>query len=412
MKKIKYSLWALAAAVLLLGAVEGVLRLTSNYSSSPGYVFRPEAGFVFDPATAPNRVNSMGFIDKQRDPGASDRPRVLLLGDSFVAGTTLASHLETRLGQALGEPVEVIPMGFPGVGMGNMLAYYEAFGRAFKPKAVVVVFNASTFANNSPLLYSLKIRPDPRATDSFFMVRDPDGQCRRIAPSPDFSDHRLAELPLHMTPTLGDRIDAALDGVLGWSYGYNWLKDSIRQQDDKGFLSQDHTFAYRLAQLRAVPEFAASFEGWAYPDDLDMNMMFWTETAAMPPVFKDALAGTECLLRTFGDASRADDFAFLIVVGEDCAVPTSTMRAEFDYRAGKSGRKFVEAGNRKKIMALARQAEVEALDLAPIITPIRDKAHPPGDIHLTESGNEAAAGAISDALIKRTDFSKMLAGRQ
>lgn len=92
------------ALMLAMVAFEGWLRATTGYRPLPSFIPKPGVGFVFDPASAPGLVNSMGFIDKERNPSAPTGERVLLLGDSFVSGTTLALRLEEQLAKALGRP--------------------------------------------------------------------------------------------------------------------------------------------------------------------------------------------------------------------------------------------------------------------------------------------------------------------
>ncbi len=386
------------ACLLALAGLEAGLRLTTDYKPQPAYVLRPGLGFVFDPASAPDRVNAMGFIDRERDPAGQAGERVLLLGDSFVSGTSLAARLEERLAKDLGKPVEVIPMGFPGIGLGGMLGFYETFGRAFAPKAVVAVFNSSTFANDSPLLTAIKMRLDPDRPCSLFVTAGPDGTCRRLEADPACLQDLPSDLDVHRRPSLGSRLDAALDRVLGWSYAYGWLKDTVSRDDPEAYRAEDHQYAHRLARLRCRPELARAFAGWAFPDDLDVNMMFWTPEANMPPAFGQALADTGCLLETLARQARDQGALFLLAVSDDCTRPTPGMRREFELRARHVKRPFEEAGCLKKIAALAESRGIPLVDLAPDLAAVTATGHPDNDIHWTDAGNDAAAVGIAKAL--------------
>jgi len=393
------TLLAVLAVFLAAGCLEGVVRVTSSYQHSPAYKLKPGVGFLYDPASSPGRVNSMMFLDRERDPAKTGAARVLLLGDSFVSGTTLAAHLERELSKTLGKPVEVIPMGFPGIGLGGMLAFYETYGRAFAPEAVVAVFNSSTFANDAPLLSAIKLRQSPDRPCSPFVEARPDGTCGRLEADSTCLQDALADLEVHVRPTLGLRLDEVLDRFLGWSYVYGWVKEWVGRDDPKGYAAFDHQFAYRLAQLRSRPDDARALEGWRFPDDVDMNMMFWTPQDTMPPVFRQAVANTACLLESLSETAKRGRALFLLAVTEDCTRPTPGMLREFERRNQSGKRLFVEAGALKKVLGLASSKNIQVVDLAPYFEGQSETAHPNNDIHLTEAGDRLAAKGISEALV-------------
>jgi len=387
--------------VLLLAilGVEGWLRATSDYRPQPSYMLKPGVGFVFDPASAPGQINGMGFIDKERAPAAPAGERVLLLGDSFVSGTSLALRLEEQLSKTLGKPVEVIPMGFPGIGLGGMLAFYETYGHAFSPKAVIAVFNSSTFANNSPLLTAIKLRLEPDRPCVPGAVALPGGSCLRLVANADCTRDLTPDLEVHRRPSLGSHLDAALEKVLRHSFAYGWLKDMVSRDDPEGYAAEDHQYTYRLARLRGRAEWSKAFEGWAFPRDLDVNMMFWTPQEDMPLAFRQAVADTGCLLEGLAAETGKDGAAFMLVVSDDCTTPTSGMRREFELRNQQVKRTFEEAGYLKKVQGIASARGIALVDLAPGLRSVSDKAHPYNDIHLTDAGNVAAADSIAKALV-------------
>jgi lysophospholipase L1-like esterase len=102
-------------------------------------------------------INSLGL----RGPEPAARPpgglRVILLGDSFVAGfeveqdETFAARLEPLLTRRLGRPVEVINAGVRGYGTDQSLLWYRERGRALRPDLVVAVFSANDFEDNVTL---------------------------------------------------------------------------------------------------------------------------------------------------------------------------------------------------------------------------------------------------------------------
>ena len=67
--------------------------------------------------------------------------------------------------------------------------------------------------------------------------------------------------------------------------------------------------AHRLAHLRTLPDIEPQFEGWAYPDDWDLDFMF--VATDMPPAFDAALDATGFALDAFADRAEQQGFELL-----------------------------------------------------------------------------------------------------
>lgn len=127
-------------------------------------VYEAEAGKWVD-----IRINGLGFRDLERITGKSGKKRVVILGDSFVAGfsipfdATLARICEHYLGEKSPEEWEVINLGIAGFGTAQEMLAYNAYGRRFYPDYVVLCFfagndvsdNSSELSNNPRPYYTL-----------------------------------------------------------------------------------------------------------------------------------------------------------------------------------------------------------------------------------------------------------------
>lgn len=108
----------------------------------------------FDSAIETNSLGLRGPEIGAREPGEL---RVLLLGDSFVAGfeveqpETFAALLETRLARRLGAPVRVINAAVRGYGTDQSYLWFRERGRALGADVVAAVFSANDFDDNVTL---------------------------------------------------------------------------------------------------------------------------------------------------------------------------------------------------------------------------------------------------------------------
>jgi lysophospholipase L1-like esterase len=105
----------------------------------------------------PVRINSDGLRGPELGPKRPDDYRVLVLGDSVVAGfevpyaETFTALMEERLQRRLGVPVRVVNAGVRGYGTDQELLYYSERGRALEPDLVLLVFSTNDFDNNVTL---------------------------------------------------------------------------------------------------------------------------------------------------------------------------------------------------------------------------------------------------------------------
>ncbi|WP_144005086.1 hypothetical protein [Solidesulfovibrio fructosivorans] len=385
-------------------AFELYLHLTSNYEDPIGYVFHAKVGFLYDHKTCPDKVNSFGFVDKPRDVSGNKKKKILLVGDSFVSGTSLARHLEDDLNKSVhGEQVEVIPMGFPGIGLGNMYAFVKEIGSQFHPVAVVAVFNSSTFANDSRVLEAIKLRGHPdHPMGLFFEERN--GECVQISADSNFKEYVLKESPSENRHTLYTVLESGLEKIFGRFYAYNWLKDIVAQGGDKNFLGMDREFSYRYYQIKSMPAYAGLLAGWSFPDDLDMNSMFWVATETMPPVFKSALSATKCALLAFNQLAEARDFKFFLAISDDCSVRNNLLQQEFRFRSKPTGRVFLAKEYKNKIVLLAKETRTHFIDLNDSFGDDPLRLHKYNDIHWNENGFRQAAASVSSFLLEQPDF--------
>jgi hypothetical protein len=392
----------IAALIVLLATplvIEIYLRATSNYISP--------INCIFDHTGSPGFVNNLGFVDRSRNPEDTSRTRIIIVGDSFVSGTSLAPNIEKLLNaQIPGHQFEVIPMAFSGIGLGNMYSFVEQYGLQFHPSVVVAIFNSSTFANNSRILEAMKLRSHPdHPVRLFFDVKD--GECSKIPIDPDFDKFKLKELPSVRPKTLYTIIEDTFEKLLGYSYAFNWLKDVISQGDELGFLRGDKEFAYRYYQLASIPQIGKALEGWSFPDDLDMNLMFWTATDKMPPVFIDTLNATKCALQAFDDLAYSNNFKFILAISDDCSVLNELLVKEFKFRSQHTNRVFIEQEYKNKIISLAKETKTPFVDLYEQFRGNSSALHNFNDIHWNENGFKAAAKGISNSIVSACgkDFS-------
>jgi len=160
---------ALGAAIVGLLCGEGVLRMleptTLGFDFVDGQFVQP---VEFDKDVAANR---MGFHDVEHTEASRGLRRVLLLGDSYVAGhevgveDTVGRRLEAYLNDASGGApgYEVISMGRPGWGQLQQLAALENWGPVFEPDLVVTLFlSLNDLVGNTPDLAVDKVRQTRR----------------------------------------------------------------------------------------------------------------------------------------------------------------------------------------------------------------------------------------------------------
>lgn len=327
---------SVAAVVVLLLIVEAYLRLTVPFVVVVWPIrFDPALGFTFQPSNelqytnhlnfwVSETTNSLGFLD--REPLHADQGergcRVTFLGDSFVEAAQVSidqkvqvvfERMSRRALPSLN--IRANAFGFSGTGQLNQLTFYDVLVRPTRPKVVVLVIVANDMANNSFLLESIRngwhplhpprqfARYDDRRQEIALLPIDPEWRSFLLHDIP--ADDRGAAAVLHRT---------FADG----SYLYNWLYAHLSLQTPvfaarlRGAATPEEQYQHRIAQLKADPEFAASFTGWNYPHDWDMDLMF--NARNLPPIFQDAITFTGFALDQFVIRARREGFHLLGVV--------------------------------------------------------------------------------------------------
>ncbi|PYQ39814.1 MAG: hypothetical protein DMF77_20380 [Acidobacteria bacterium] len=149
-------LTAVVSVVLTLAAVEAAVRFALRHSDESvstqyteadparGWRHRPGARGRF--GRAEYLINSRGLRDVEHEPApASGETRVLILGDSFAEGFSVALEdgvarvLERDLRRA-GYPTEVINGGTVGYSTDQEYLFYRDEGAAYAPRMVVLLF--------------------------------------------------------------------------------------------------------------------------------------------------------------------------------------------------------------------------------------------------------------------------------
>jgi hypothetical protein len=228
------ALLALASVALTLGAVEVGLRLAGyqplyEVYSKPSILWRadPLLGWSHEPGAqdvfvGPRpwpvefashvRINSLGLRGPEIGPLAPGTRRVLLLGDSMVAGfeveyeETFGALLQDEMSRALGAPVEVINAGVRGYGTDQSYLYYRERGRALEADAVVL-FHSGNDPEDNVTLHRMR-RPFGKPAFAF----GADGAL-------DWVNHPTPEYPIcshvRMGPTFEvERADGRLDRAM------------------------------------------------------------------------------------------------------------------------------------------------------------------------------------------------------
>jgi lysophospholipase L1-like esterase len=124
-----------------------------RYRLAPGFRGTVSNQVEFDTEVSVNRLGLRGPEIQEKPRGGV---RILALGDSFTFGVgaqdgeTFPARLEEVL-RARGIPAQVLNVGAPGFGVPDAVAWYERYGLALDPDAVVLaVFLANDLQDASP----------------------------------------------------------------------------------------------------------------------------------------------------------------------------------------------------------------------------------------------------------------------
>ena len=400
---------ALTIASLTLSLLVVELALRWRYpirQSTLTSIFDPRVGLIYKPGSemqhtnysdydVRQRANSLGFLDRE-PPGAKEPGtfRILVLGDSFVEAqqVPIADKLHVLLEGMLakrypGRRFQTAALGHFGAGTAAELAYYETYGRAFRPDLVVVVFVHNDFADSSPLIGSVTNGFWPEHPPWPLFEPDANGGFRQLT-----ADSALSRKMIDIQPV--PEIAFGLRERLGRSLLVRW---AITVADRRWRLSharQTEIETRRLARLRTDPRYASRLAGWRYPDDLDKNDMFFAKE--MPPVFEEAEAITDHAFALLAEAGRRDGFKLLVLPIPYVSVTPWWKRDQ---------REIVDKGQLLRLQRIAARHDFPLLDLA---TAFAKRGNPkdaewPHDSHWSPTGHRWTAEAIAEFIAAHED---------
>ena len=380
-------------------------RYPIRKDSAPS-TFDPRVGRIFKPGSevlktnysdyaVRQRVNSLGFLDRE-PPGAKEPGtfRILALGDSYVEAqqVPIAEKFHVLVEGMLakrysGRRFETAAFGRSGAGTAAELAYYETYGRAFRPDLVVVVFVHNDFADSSPLIESIYHGAWPEHPAWPLFEPDGHGGFRQLAPDSAFSQNMIDIEPV-------PEIAFGLRERLGWSRFVRWAITIADRRWRWTHARQTKLETRRLARLRTDPRYASRLAGWRYPDDLDKNDMFFAKE--MPPVFEEAEEITDHAFALLAEAGRRDGFKLLVLPIWPCSVTPWWKRHQ---------REIVDKGQLLRLQRIAARHDITVLDLA---TAFAKRGDPndgswPHDAHWSQTGHRWTAEVIAEFIAANED---------
>ena len=375
-------------------------------------IYHKELGWVFQPHAIEERsngydyhsiqkTNNFGFLDHDR---ILEKPkdifRILLLGDSYIEAVQvdiekkIQSVMEKDL-RARGKKVEAIALGFSGMGTSNELLYYRKLGRKFKPDLVILLFISNDFANNSPALHAINEGWHPLKTPRFFYEIDHvKKQIFQIVPVPDYYKYFM---PVKNIKKLEEK-PWPLDSLLGWSLSYQESKSILKEyvERHKKQVVIDNYFSQRLQFLKKYEFYKKKFEGWNYPNDLDLNKMFYVK-GSLPQVFEEAITLTDLSLKLFKEETAKDDAYFFVMAGSFVTDhPSVNLKDTF-------GREMEPRGMINRLKAITDKYQIPMVELHPIfekrgsVTDTRWKK----DSHWNENGHKWAGEAAVKFILEK-----------
>jgi lysophospholipase L1-like esterase len=321
---------------------------------------------------APVRINSLGLRGPELAPRPPGGARILLLGDSLVAGfevayeATFGAQLEKRLAGALGFPVQVVNAGVRGYGTDQSYLYFRDRGRLLEPDLVV---------------YFLSFN-DPEDNVTLHRMRRPFGKAA-LAPAPGGG----LELRGHPIPTYPPCSAVVLDA------GYRPVRiDGVRARLACGVESRlsDHSALFTWITLRIRRN----------PDLLRLLYGLGVEQAARLAPTRHAGIGAAlaALVASAPAASAAEPAAG---GGSDPRYPlTSAILLELVREVRASGAEFALVVPRSEWERLD-QAGLRALGVTPNFAELpggelaHHAIHFKNDAHLNEIGHDLLAKRLA-----------------
>lgn len=363
--------------------------LPPSHSAAPSGMFvgDPETGYRFAPNyNDPDKVfttNSLGMRDGAREPGAPPEGtlRVLVIGDSFTAGSEVADGLQfsARLEATLAEsggprPVEVWNLGTPHFGTEQSLGLLRARWQEVQPEVVVLGF----FEGNDPY-------DDLRGPGFFRVVK---GEVAKAG----------------WGPTRGSRHNAL-------RAENNRPRPDVRLPGDRWL--QAHSYAYRLA-TRALSALrfrsATSWSGGMAPFNYEaFGGVAWLGLIPEPPAITAAWAITGELLSELRDEVQARGAKF-VVLAIPARFAVEEGRAEQAVQGGWEGawqedpsgvkRTWDPQQATRRFAALCEELNIPRIDLQDELSLVagREAIYYPNDSHWTPAGHQVAAVQLGKAL--------------
>jgi len=235
-------------------------------------------------------TNSLGLRGPELGPRAPGELRVLVLGDSVVAGfevaevDTFVALIERQLAGRLDVPVRVINAGVRGYGTDQSYLWFREHGRAVGADLVVEVFSANDFEDNVTLH-----RPRRPFGKPVFALR-PSGALELVGvPVPSYEICSAWVLDAAYRPT---RIDGPL------SRGLCWLQ--TRLTDHSAF------FTLVATSLARLPGVLGALQGVSRPDgETAAALVPWPVAASRAAVGPDAALDREARARIESELTTA-----------------------------------------------------------------------------------------------------------
>jgi hypothetical protein len=341
----------------------------SKFDKKLGFIFTPGSTIQWTNKTdfwAENKINSLGFPDREPlIPKPEDIFRILFIGDSFVEAAQVTIDkkfhvlLEERVKKESKHIIDTVAFGFSGTGQTNQLSWLENLHSEIDPDLVVLIFVANDFANNSPLLESVRNGWSPEQTPRLFYDLNESGDIIRLDINENWSKHRIPSNDTSQDPAT--------------------------------------TYAERIKFLSNTEAFRKKLDGWKFPDDFDMDFMFFTESQ-LPQVFEEALMLTSHTLGEYKKLAENNNWNFMLVATEG----TTQNFGELYRTENPHKRVWVNELQWLRIKSIATEHNIPALNLNVKFKSYGDPsdAHFKHDSHWSETGHQWAARAIHEFLME------------